>query len=182
MDLIIEQTLALMVVAIFVAIIARRLSLPYTVGLVVAGAALAFSRYDTGIRLTHDIIFDVILPPLLFEAAVNIPWHELRRDMIPVLVLSVFGVVISAAVVSAGMTWLWAWPFASALVFGVLIAATDPVAVSPCSKTQAWVAGFACWWKVKACSTTVLLPCFSGWHSVSPKARREAYWGPAGRC
>lgn len=129
MDLVIGRTLALMVVAIFVAILARRLSLPYTVGLVLAGAVLAFSRYDTGIRLTHDIIFDVILPPLLFEAAINISWHELRRDMAVVLMLSGPGVAISAAIVSAGMAWLLGWPFASALVFGVLIAATDPVAV-----------------------------------------------------
>ena len=129
MDVVIGQMLALMVIAIFVAIVARRLSLPYTVGLVLAGAALAISRYDTGVRLTHDIIFDVILPPLLFEAAINIPWHELRRDMVPVLVLSILGVVISAIVVSLGMAWLLGWPFASALVFGVLIAATDPVAV-----------------------------------------------------
>jgi len=129
MDLIIARTLALLVIAILVAIVARRLSLPYTVGLVAAGAALAFSRYDTGIALTHDIIFDVILPPLLFEAALNIPWHELRRDMVPVLVFSIAGVVVSAGIVSGGMVWLLAWPLASALTFGVLIAATDPVAV-----------------------------------------------------
>ena len=129
MDVFIGKMLALMVIAIVVAIVARRMQLPYTVGLVLAGAAVAVSRYDAGIYLTHDIIFNVILPPLLFEAAINIPWHELRRDLIPVLILSVFGVVISALVVSLGMTWLLAWPFASALVFGVLIAATDPVAV-----------------------------------------------------
>jgi CPA1 family monovalent cation:H+ antiporter len=129
MDLIIARELALLVIAILVAIVARRLSLPYTVGLVAAGAALAFSRYDTGIALTHDIIFDLILPPLLFEAALNISWHELRRDMLPVLVLSILGVIVSAAIVSGGMVMLLAWPMASALIFGVLIAATDPVAV-----------------------------------------------------
>lgn len=94
-----------------------------------AGAALAFSKYGAGMRLTHGIIFDVILPPLLFEAAISIPWQELRRDIVPVLVLSVLGVVISAVVAAGGMAWLLGWPFASALVFGVLIAATDPVAV-----------------------------------------------------
>ncbi len=129
MDLIIAHTLALMGVAILVAIVARRLSLPYTVGLVIAGAVLAFSRLDIGVRLTHDIIFGVILPPLLFEAAINIPWGSLRRDMVPVAVLSIFGVAISAIVVSSGMMFLLSWPIASALVFGVLIAATDPVAV-----------------------------------------------------
>jgi len=129
MDVVIARTLALLVVAILVAIVARRLSLPYTVGLVLAGIALTLSRFDSGVALTHDIIFDVILPPLLFEAALNIPWQNLRRDMIPVLVFSVLGVVISAAVVASGMTWLFDWPLQSALVFGVLIAATDPVAV-----------------------------------------------------
>ena len=102
MDLIIARMLALLVVAIVVAIVARRLALPYTVGLVVAGAALALSRFDIGIVLTRDIIFDVILPPLLFEAAINIPWNELRRDMAPVLLLSILGVVVSAAIVAAG--------------------------------------------------------------------------------
>jgi len=129
MDIVIARTLALLVVAILVAIAARRLSLPYTVGLVLAGIALTLSRFESGVALTHDIIFDVILPPLLFEAALNIPWRELRRDMVPVVVFSVLGVVISAAIVVCGMNWLFAWPLKSALVFGVLIAATDPVAV-----------------------------------------------------
>jgi CPA1 family monovalent cation:H+ antiporter len=99
------------------------------VGLVVAGAALSIFRIDTGVVLTHDIVFDVLLPPLLFEAALNLHWKDLRRDMPPILVLSVLGVIISAAVVAAGMSGLFGWPLASAIVFGVLIAATDPVAV-----------------------------------------------------
>ena len=129
MDAVIVGTLGLLIVAILVAIVARRLALPYTVGLVAAGAALAFSRIDFGITLTHDIIFELILPPLLFEAALNIHWHELRRDMVPVLVLSILGVAISAAIVSAGMSWIFGWSVQAALIFGVLIAATDPVAV-----------------------------------------------------
>ncbi len=129
MDVLIAGALGLLIVAILVAIVARRLALPYTVGLVAAGAVLALSRIDFGIVLTHDIIFELILPPLLFEAALNIHWHELRRDLAPVLVLSILGVVISAAIVSAGMAWIFGWPIAAALIFGVLIAATDPVAV-----------------------------------------------------
>ncbi len=116
-------------VAIFVAIGARRLRLPYTVGLVVAGMSLAISRIDLGISLTRDMIFDVILPPLLFEAALNLRWEELKRDAAPLLLLSVVGVLISATVTYLGMRQLLAWPTAPALVFAVLIAATDPVAV-----------------------------------------------------
>ena len=129
MDIILARMIGLLVVAILVAIIARRLSLPYTVGLVVAGVGLALARVETGLTLTHDFIFDVILPPLLFEAALSIHWRELRRDMMPILTLSIFGVVISAFIVAVGMVYLLNWPEAPALVFGVLIAATDPVAV-----------------------------------------------------
>ncbi|MGD0142835.1 MAG: cation:proton antiporter, partial [Rhizomicrobium sp.] len=129
MDLILARTISLLVVAILVAIVARRLSLPYTIGLVIAGIGLALAHFETGLVLTHDFIFDIILPPLLFEAALSIHWSELKRDMLPVLTLSTLGVAISAVVVAAGMAYFLKWPLAPALVFGVLIAATDPVAV-----------------------------------------------------
>jgi len=129
MDVILFRTLGLLVVAIFVAMIARRIRLPYTVGLVITGIALALARIETGAVLTHDFIFDIILPPLLFEAALCIHWKELRRDALPVLVLATLGVIISALVLAVGAAVALHWPFSSALVFGVLIAATDPVAV-----------------------------------------------------
>ena len=129
MDGIVNTTVAQLVAAVAVALVARRLALPYTVGLVIAGIGLALTRINTGLVLTHDLIFSVILPPLLFEAAINIHWRELRRDMLPILVLAIVGTIISAAVVTAGLMYWLAWPMAPALLFGVLIAATDPVAV-----------------------------------------------------
>ena len=129
MDIALIHTIGLLGVAVLVAIAARRLSLPYTVGLVLTGVGLALMRLETGEMLTHDFIFDVVLPPLLFEAAINIHWRPLSRDLLPVLTLSTLGVVVSAALVAAGMVLLLSWPIMSALVFGVLIAATDPIAV-----------------------------------------------------
>jgi CPA1 family monovalent cation:H+ antiporter len=129
MDLLIGKTIGLLVVASLVAIAARRLRLPYTVGLVVTGMSLALSHIDLGIALTHDIIFDVILPPLLFEAALNLRWSDIRRDAGPIMLLSIGGVVVSAAVTFFCMHAVLGWPVAAALVFAVLIAATDPVAV-----------------------------------------------------
>ena len=129
MDIFLAQMIALLGVAMIVAILARRLRLPYTVGLVVAGLGLAAARLETGANLTHDLIFDLILPPLLFEAALNLDWRELRADLAPILALSTIGVVISAAIVAAGMVRLIGWPIPSAVIFGILIAATDPIAV-----------------------------------------------------
>jgi CPA1 family monovalent cation:H+ antiporter len=129
MDTGLTHTISFLGVAIIVAIIARRMRLPYTVGLVLTGQGLAVAGLETGVMLTHDFIFEVILPPLLFEAALSIRWRELRQDMLPVVVLSTLGVVISAVVVAAGMVKFLAWPAAPAVVFGVPIAATDPIAV-----------------------------------------------------
>ncbi len=65
--------------AILVAMLARRLSLP--VGLVLTRIGLAATRLETGAMLTHDFILEVILPPLLFEAAINIHLKSLSwRD------------------------------------------------------------------------------------------------------
>jgi CPA1 family monovalent cation:H+ antiporter len=127
MDSLISTTIGLLVVAIFVALVAHRLRLPYTVGLVVTGIALAISPIQTHAVLTHDVIFDVILPPLLFEAGINIHWKELRKDAAPILTLALLGTIVAAVAVAVGMTYILAWPLKPALLFGVLIAATDPV-------------------------------------------------------
>ena len=129
MDRIIASGIELLGVAMAVAIVARRLRLPYTVGLVTTGLALALARLNLSLALTHDVLFEVILPPLLFEAAISISWRELKRDLTPVLVLSTIGVLIGAAVVAAGLIGILGWPTAPALAFGALISATDPIAV-----------------------------------------------------
>jgi len=125
----IDRTIALLLIAALVALIARRLRLPYTVGLVLTGVGLTLLRVGGGAMLTPRLIFEAFLPPLLFEAALSLSWRDLRRDALPILAFSTFGVVLSASVVTLGMTHLAHWPLRAALLFGVLIAATDPVAV-----------------------------------------------------
>ena len=129
MNSLLDTTIGLLLVAILVALIAHRLRLPYMVGLVATGVALAFSPIRTHPVLTHDVIFDLILPPLLFEASINLRWQDLRREAVPILVLALPGTVIAAAAIAAGIAFGLGWPPKSALIFGVLIAATDPVSV-----------------------------------------------------
>src|SRR6185369_11409888 len=129
MDVIITHIVFLFIIALLVALIAHRVKLPYTVGLVLTGVCLNLAHVKISIPLTHEFIFDVILPPLLFEAAINIHWKELKRDILPIPALAVFGVIVSAIFVAWGTSYFLHWPLYSALVFGVIIAATDPVAV-----------------------------------------------------
>jgi CPA1 family monovalent cation:H+ antiporter len=111
------------------AIVSRRLKLPYSVGLVVAGIGLSVLPVGVTLPLTRQLIFDVFLPPLIFEAALHLKWRPFLRDLPLNASLSFPGVVIAAAFVAAGMHFLVGWSGIGASLFGVLIAATDPVSV-----------------------------------------------------
>ncbi len=119
----------LLFIAALVAILTRRLHLPYTVGLVLAGIGLYFSPVHIALHLSKDLIFFVFLPPLVFEAALCIRWAEFKRDLPVVGVLASLGVVLAAAITAAGMHYLLEWQWQGAILFGALIAATDPVSV-----------------------------------------------------
>jgi len=129
MPLSIERIETLLLVAAITAMLARRLGLPYTVGLVLAGLAIAFSPLHLAIPLTRRLLFGALLPPLIFEAALNIPWRGVRADWPVMTVLATVGVLLSAVVVAGGMHLLAGWAWVSAWAFGALIAATDPVSV-----------------------------------------------------
>lgn len=120
---------ALLLAAALVAIACQRWRLPYASGLVVAGLGLAWLAPGATPPLTRDLIFFVFLPPLIFEAAIQIPWRRLRRELPLLGALVTIGVVLAALVVAAGMHWLVGWSWMAAGLFGVLIAATDPVSV-----------------------------------------------------
>jgi len=119
----------LLFVSALVAMLTRRVRLPYTVGLVLAGMVLYFSHVYIKWHLSKELIFSVFLPPLVFEAALFIHWREFKKDLPLIALLATAGVSLSAAVTAVGMHYAFDWDWGSAIVFGVLIAATDPVSV-----------------------------------------------------
>lgn len=125
----IEKAELLLLIAGVVATIARQFRLPYSVGLVFTGIVLAFLPFAPQIQLTKELIFNAFLPPLIFEAAFFINWQELRKDLPVVITLATVGVVLSAGITTLGMHYLAHWSWIASLLFGVLIAATDPVSV-----------------------------------------------------
>ncbi len=119
----------LLLVASVVGVLARRLHVPYSVGLVVAGIGLALLPWHPSVSLSRELVYGGILPPLIFEAAYALRWDALRRNLSLVVVLATVGVLLSALATGAVMTGLVHWPMSAALLFGILIAATDPVSV-----------------------------------------------------
>jgi CPA1 family monovalent cation:H+ antiporter len=132
----IETTFILLfVLATSAAIAARRLRAPYTVVLVLTGLVAGALNLFPAPQLTKGLLFSVILPGLIFEAAFNLDAHELRRTWITITTLAVPGVVLSMVLIAialsptAGALSAPGFDWRHALVFGALIAATDPVAV-----------------------------------------------------
>jgi len=120
---------ALLLAACLIAMLTRRFGWPYAVGLAAAGIGIAYLPNAPTIPLSRDLIFNVFLPPLVFEAALQLQWTSFRRELPVTLLLAFAGVAIAAALVAAGMHWLVGWSWMGASLFGVLIAATDPVSV-----------------------------------------------------
>jgi len=119
----------LLIVAAIMAMLTRRLGMPYSTGLVAAGILISFLPNRPQLPLTRDLIFDVLLPPLVFEAALQLDWKRFRQELPLTLTLAFLGVIGASAFVSIGMHWLLGWSWLGAALFGVLISATDPVAV-----------------------------------------------------
>src|SRR5512140_2533026 len=126
MQLSVELIAALLLIAGIVALVARRWHIPYTIGLVLAGIVIAFFPFAPSNALSKDLIFTIFLPPLVFEDALYIDWKEFRQDLMVILVFATLGVILSSAVTAVGMNYLVGWEWSSAILFGVLIAATDP--------------------------------------------------------
>lgn len=127
---------ALLAVATAVAVIARRVRLPYTVALVVAGLALGTTRFVHAPHLTKELLYAAFLPGLLFEAAFNLEFKKFWQNRKAIFGLAIPGVVLSIAITAAlmvselaGLRVLPGFGMSTALVFGSMIAATDPIAV-----------------------------------------------------
>lgn len=120
--------LELLLIVSVVAILVRRFRIPYTVALVLAGLGLSL-RSPLGITLTPELILSLFIPPLIFEAAFHLDLTKLRKNLSTIALLAVPGVLMTMLLVGSVVYWGAGLSVGSALVFGALIAATDPVSV-----------------------------------------------------
>ncbi|MBW4470034.1 MAG: cation:proton antiporter [Stenomitos rutilans HA7619-LM2] len=118
----------LLLVATGVALVSRRLRIPYVTGLVVAGLAIT-ELLPRKIGLDSALILNLFLPILLFEAAINTDISRLRSTIKPVTLLAGPGVVIASGVTAAILKFGLGLPWISALLIGVILAITDTVSV-----------------------------------------------------
>jgi CPA1 family monovalent cation:H+ antiporter len=121
--------LILLVAVMGVAILARRAKVPYTVGLVIVGLIIGTIPGHPIVELTPDLVMLVFLPALLFAGAWTYPVAELRRNWLPIALFATAGVLVSILVSWLVLVRGAGLPTQTAILFGAIVAATDPVAV-----------------------------------------------------
>lgn len=130
------QVLWLLIVAAAVAMFTKYIRLPYTIALVVVGIVMGMLDLLPQMLLSPELVFHLFLPILLFEAAFNIDLLDLRDNAKPIGILALPGVLLATAVTGAvTYSCLRVWggvagfSWGHALLFGAIVAATDPISV-----------------------------------------------------
>ena len=127
-EIIVLGFVVLLAIAVAVALLTQRLSIPYSVALVIAGFVLSLVGPAQSVHITPELILIVFIPGLVFEAAYHIDLDQLRRSFASVAILAVVGVVITAGLVAVIVSTTTGLDASLAFVLGAIVCATDPVA------------------------------------------------------
>ena len=125
-----ELILLCLAVSAALRIVAERIRIPYAAILVFGGLLLALIPGLPEVNIAPEVLFLVFIPPLLYSGAINFPLREFKREIGPIIRLSVVMVLVSTVAVAAAAHALhpaFTWPAAFAL--GAIVSPPDPVAV-----------------------------------------------------
>ena len=130
--------LVLVTLVAFVALLAalaQKWKVPYPILLVLGGLVLSFVPIFPNISLRPDFVFLVILPPLLFAAALQTSWREFKYNLVSISLLA-FGLVAFtvAGVAVAAHFFLPGFDWRTGAVLGAVVSTTDAIAIGAIAK------------------------------------------------
>jgi CPA1 family monovalent cation:H+ antiporter len=124
-----EQLLLVLATGSAVAIVAKRINIPYNVALVVVGLVLVLLNVLPDTPMQPSIVLLVFLPVLVFQGALSADDVSMRQAARPILALALPGVALSLLATAAIAAWEIGLPFPVALLLGAVLAITDTVSV-----------------------------------------------------
>ena len=110
------------------ALLARRVHVAPAILLLLAGIALAFVPGMPSPELPPELVLLLVLPPLIYSAAVAMSWREFKFNLRPIILLSVGCVIFTAFMVAAATHYLIALPWNVGFLLGAIVAPPDVVA------------------------------------------------------
>jgi CPA1 family monovalent cation:H+ antiporter len=130
MDLL-EVVLFLLLLAVALGWVARRFNFPYPIALVIGGAALGFLPELPQFPFDPQFILVLVLPPILYQAALLTSWRDFRANIRPIGLLAVGLVIATTLAVGAALKFVVPdIPWAAAFVLGAIVSPPDAVAAT----------------------------------------------------
>lgn len=126
-----ELVLLLLLCAVALGWIARRLKFPYPIALVVGGALLGFMPRMPQFPFDPQLILVLVLPPILYQASLLTSWNDFKANIRPISLLAIGLVVATTLAVGAALKLLVPdVPWAAAFVLGAIVSPPDAVAAT----------------------------------------------------
>jgi Na+/H+ antiporter len=120
----------LLLAVVVLALMARRLSVPYPILFVIGGLALSLIPKLPGVRLDPELVFLFFLPPLLFPAALFTSWRDFRANLRPISLLAVGLVLLTTVTVALLAHYFMGLPLSVGFVLGAIVSPPDAIAAS----------------------------------------------------
>jgi Na+/H+ antiporter len=117
------------------AALAKRFQTPYPIILVIGGLILSFFPRIPRVELNPDLVFLVILPPLLFSSAFTTSWRDFRYNLVSISMLALGLVVFTVRGIASISHWILpGFDFRLGLVLGAVVSTTDAIAATSIAK------------------------------------------------
>ena len=129
-----ELILICLVAVALLAIVARKIRIPYPILLTIGGVVLALVPGLPAIHLEPELVFNLFLPPLLYPAAVYTSWRDFRANLRSILPLAIVLVLLTMTATAYLFHDLIGLPLAVGFVFGAIISPPDAVAALAVTK------------------------------------------------
>ena len=131
-----DSVLNLLILVVAITFITRRFRIPRTIVLIFAGLiATTFPRIALP-NLSPEIFTTILLPPILFEAALTLNIEELRKNADIIFSYAIIGTLVTFAAVSTIAYFLLGYSLIEAILIGIIVSPTDPVAVITAFKRE----------------------------------------------
>src|SRR6266481_4603084 len=127
----VEVVLGILAAVAALALLSRKLPVPYPILLVLGGLALALIPGLPRVPLNPDLVFLIFLPPLLYPAALFTSWRDFHANLRPILLLAI-GLVLftTTAVGFLAHYFIEGLPLAAGFVLGAIVSPPDAIAAT----------------------------------------------------
>ncbi len=130
MTSVVEIFVGLLLAVAVLALVGRRLNIPYPILFVMGGLVLGSIPGLPDVRLDPDLVFLFILPPLLFPAAMFTSWRDFRQNLRPISLLAVGLVLFTTVTVAFLAFYFMDLPLPAGFVLGAIISPPDAIAAT----------------------------------------------------